>query len=355
MIGRIRAVLLGAVVLLAGCTGSPASAPTLSITPSVADQAAVDNAVPEAQRGQAKSFVGFRAIDPCALHNPDAAKTVSGDQVDELLPSTGGLNECVLRLTRGDFAGTWTLYLEVGAEYDASRRRFAAPETIGGTLTYREVTDDTTGCDLARPLDDTFAIVLRVRNYNRSGENKPTKAPCDLGREYVQAAAAVWADPPRRDRGLTSPALTLAALDPCHGAAGLLDEYGDRAELHPITPFKCGARPGVDGSKGKPKEKSTQEEVTVSYTVEEQPLKLAGQTTNGIAHTALTVAGRNAVAAASKSGCRVAVVWDENTWMVADAKSENAPKTYEVIVIQTKTCDTAQATADKVLAKAGQR
>ncbi|MEO6083010.1 MAG: hypothetical protein ABIQ18_07870, partial [Umezawaea sp.] len=70
MIGRIRAGLLlaTAVLFAAGCTGSPASAPTSSIAPSIADQAAVDPAVPETQRAQATSFVGFRAIDPCALH-----------------------------------------------------------------------------------------------------------------------------------------------------------------------------------------------------------------------------------------------------------------------------------------------
>jgi len=352
---RTRATLLGAVVLLAaGCTGTHPSAVTSTTTQSATEPPAVNAAIPDATRAQAASYAGFRAIDPCALHDPAAAKTVSGDQVDELLPDMDGLNQCVLRLTKGESAGTWTLYLEVGAKYDAGRRRNAAPETIGDRLTYREETDDKTGCDFARPLDGTSAIVLRVRNYNR-GETTP-KAPCDLGREYVQAAAAVWADPPRRDRGLTSPTLTLAEWDPCDGAAALIEGCGDGAELHPTAPFTCGARTGYgSGGRDKPKEHKKKEEITVSFAVEEQPLTLAGQKTNGIEYTALTVAGRNAVAAASTYGWRTAVVWDENTWMVADAKAENAPKTYEVVVIQTKSCDTAQATADSVLAKVGRR
>ncbi|WNV83172.1 hypothetical protein [Umezawaea sp. Da 62-37] len=357
MTGRLQAtlVLAAAVLLAAGCTGGSSSGTRSSTATSIAAQPAVNPAIPDATRARAASYAGFRAIDPCALHDPAAAKAVSGDQVDELLPNLDGLNQCVLRLTQGDFAGAWTLYLEVGADYDAGRRRDAAPETLGGTLTYREESEDGTGCDFARPLDGTSAIVLRVRNYNR-GENTPSKAPCDLGREYVEASAAVWADPPRRDRGLTSPALTLAELDPCDAASALLPEYGDGAELHPTGPFTCGVRAGY-GSTGKDKSKETKKkgEVTVSFTVEEQPLKLAGQKINGIDHAAVAVGDRKAVAASSKSGCRTAVVWDENTWMVADAKTENAPKTYEVIVIQTDTCDTAQATAEKVLAKAGRR
>ncbi|WNV85050.1 hypothetical protein [Umezawaea sp. Da 62-37] len=360
MIGRIRAALLlaAAVLFATACTSGPTSATTSSTTTSATDQPALLDAVPEAGRAKTMAYKGFRAIDPCALHDPTAAQTISGDQVDELLPNLDGLNQCVLRLTRGEFAATWTLYLEVGADYDAGRRRDAAPETIGGRLTYLEDNEDGTGCDVARPLDGTSAIVLHVRNYtSRSAQDQPTIAPCDLGRQYVQAAAAVWADPPRRDRGLTSPALALAALDPCEGAAALLEEYGDAAELHPTEPFKCGARAGYGsraGGKDKPKQEK-KEEVTVSFAVEDQPLKLVGQKVNGIEHTALTVGDRKAVAAASKSGCRTAVVWDENTWMVADAKAENAPKTYEVVVVQAPSCDTAQATADKVLTKVGRR
>lgn len=354
-----RGVLLGIVALFAtGCTGSPTTATTAGTAVSAADQPTVNAAVPEAIRARVVSYTRFRAIDPCALHDPTAAAAITGDQVDELLPNLDGLNQCVLRLTRGEFAGTWTLYLEVGAEYDASRRRDAAPETVGGALTYRENTDDKTGCDLARPLDDTFAIVLRVRDYtSRSAQNRPSIAPCDLGRDYIDAAAAVWADPPWRDRGLTSPTLTLAELDPCEAASALLPDYGDNAELHPTGPFKCGARAGYgsSGKGGKTKEKKELAEITVSFAVEEQPLTLAGQKVNGIDHTGLTIGARKAVAAASRSGCRTAVVWDENTWLVADAKTENAPKTYEVIVIQSESCDTAQATAEKVLAKAGRR
>src|SRR5438552_1372757 len=99
MTGRIRAALLvgTAVLLAAGCTGGPTATTTSSTAAPAAEQPAVNAAVPEANRAQAVAYAGFRAIDPCALHDPAAATTVSGDQVDELLPDMDGLNQCVLR------------------------------------------------------------------------------------------------------------------------------------------------------------------------------------------------------------------------------------------------------------------
>jgi hypothetical protein len=156
------AALLAALLLTGACTGGTTFAPP-DTTPSSSADAAVNSAIPEHYRADAKSFADFRSIDACAMHDTDAAMTASGDQGDEIVPDSDGLNKCTLRLAKGEFQSTWNLYLEVGATYEPYRRRQAAPETIAGRLIYIEKAEGGNGCLLARPLDAKFAIDLRVQ------------------------------------------------------------------------------------------------------------------------------------------------------------------------------------------------
>lgn len=337
-------------VLLASSGCTTAGTPTPAAGPATSGSGNAAN-IPDYYQAKAAAHAVARTIDPCALHDLTAARTITGHQVDELMPANNRLNQCVLRLSTGEFQATWTLYLEAGGAFDGARRRSAAPETIAGRLIYTEQADDGSGCTLARPLDDTAAITLTVRASTATPNTATT--PCALGRDYLTATADRWNQPPLRSDRLTAPTLTLADLDPCDAAAALLPDFGDGAELNPSEPYQCGARPGFDTPA---KRSGTQpEQITITFGVAEDPMRLVDTPSSTAEHTELAVGDRHGVASRTSSGCSTTVIWDPDTVLVADARTENPPPTYQVVTIHTETCDTAHATADKVLAKVSHR
>ncbi|CAL9677617.1 hypothetical protein SUDANB95_07943 (plasmid) [Actinosynnema sp. ALI-1.44] len=347
-----KALLLGAALLtLAGCTGTggDSAPPTAGSSAAAAEDGALAG-LPEEYRKQAAAFIAHRKIDACGLHDVEAAKKVSGDQGDEIMPAQDGLQNCTLRLSKGEFNSTWTLYLEVGAEFDAGRRQQAAPETLPGGLEVFTEESDEKSCTLARPLDDEFAVELRVRFGGGSGD-APPKQPCAFAREYVTEMATLWNNPPQRGSGRTSPDLGLARLDPCKAAAAVQEEQGQGAELRPVSPYGCEVRLAP----GTVKDKSVTQAVTVEFIMDEDPTLLVDNSATSKDSTKVTIGGHSAVITKRKIDCRTYVVWQPEVAVIADARSDDAAASVQQVSISTPTCDTAQATAEKIMAKVGAR
>ncbi|QFZ20586.1 hypothetical protein [Saccharothrix syringae] len=145
------------------------------------------------------------------------------------MPSDDGLDTCALRLHKSEFDSSWTLYLRVAQEYDTVLRREAASEQIGGLDVYvKEQGPPLSSCEVARPLDDAYAIVLDV---NPDDRDAPVRPVCDMARDYVTQLAPLWRDPPRHGPGRAEPALPLATRDPCQAAAAVVEDFGEGAEV----------------------------------------------------------------------------------------------------------------------------
>lgn len=338
MFRRLSAVLLpllGAALLLSACTSGGDTPPPTDTSQAPAEPA-IEQAIPERDRETAKAYAGFRSLDACALHDVEAAMAVTGDKGDEITPDQDGLNQCTLRLHKGEFASTWTIYLEAGALFPAELRHDAAPENVGGMDVF--VREDERGCTLSKPLDDNHAIEVRTSTYSGA-----TKAPCDVLREYVGKLGEFWNDPPRRDRGQTSPRLSLAGVDPCAAAAAVLDDAGAGAQLSPEGVFACAAIPAGDPSAPPSK---TRTDIEVALIMDEDPASLVKAGAREV-----TIGGQRAVLHQRATGCNAYIVWEPETTVVVDRQAEDSMPSLQQIRVQAGACDAAQAAAEKVAAK----
>lgn len=328
--------LLGTALLLSACTPGGDSAPPTDTNRAPAEPT-IEQAIPERDRQTAKAYAAFRAIDACALHDVEAATAVTGDKGDEITPDQDGLNQCTLRLHKGEYESTWTIRLEVGSLLPAELRREAAPETVGGMDVF--VREEERGCSLSKPLDDNHAIEVRTSAYGNA-----TKKPCDVLREYVGKLGGLWNDPPRRDSGQTSPRLSLAEVDPCAAAAAVLDDVGPGAQLSPQGVFACTAVP----ASAQPSKQRI--DIEIALILDEDPASLVKTGSREVA-----VGAHRAVLAERATGCAVYVVWEPETEVVVDQQSEDAVPSLQQIRVQAGACDVAQAAAEKVVAKVATR
>jgi len=307
----------------------------------------VEAGVPQEYRAKAIADGKNRAIDACGLHDPDAAKEVTGDEGDEIVPSTSGLQECILRMHKGEFQSTWTFYLEVGVLYDAASRKNDAPEKLGGMDVF--ISEDERRCEVSKPLDDNYVIQLHA---TASGEdNAPAKPVCQVLREYATKLAPVWQELPKHGSGRTKPELTLPKLDPCTAAAATMDMF-EEGFLETSGPMTCTARsakpspPVRDRSVGR-------NEVSVTWTMNTNPAKLIKAGDNSARE--ITVEGRKAVISKGSSGCTTYIVWDPEISVVQDNRSTDDDSLTQQIRVQTATCDTAEEVTKRIVAKVGKR
>ncbi|GAA2678738.1 MULTISPECIES: hypothetical protein [Actinosynnema] len=355
MRGLIRAALLLCATALAAsaCTGSsldpsPSASPQAPNSPG---KAQISQAIPEDLRPAAEAYARYREIDACGLHDPVAAEKASGEgsKGDELMPSDDGFDTCTLRLHKSEFNSTWTLYLRVAQEYDAAVRREAAPEQIGGLNVYvKEQGAPLPSCEVARPLDDTYAIVLDV---NPADRDAPVRPICDMARDYVAQLAPLWRDPPRHGSGRTTPALPLAGRDPCQAVAAVAEDLAEGAEIEPREVFECSIRPGTGGAVN-PKSKAATGEITVTFGIAEDPARDVSVSPDQ--YQAVELVGFRAVMGTRAGQCRTVAVWDPNTGIVEDNRDEDALLAVQVVRIDTPDCEPqSRRLVEKILTAVG--
>ncbi|WP_447002356.1 hypothetical protein ACRAKI_21775 [Saccharothrix isguenensis] len=353
--GPVRAVLLLCAVALAAvaCTGSPSDQSTSTSThdPNPSARAEVHPAIPEDLRPAAEAYARYRDIDACALHDPAAAEKASGEGStgDELMPSDDGFNTCTLRLHKSEFDSTWTMYLRVAQEYDAALRREAAPEQIGGVEFYvKEEGAPQPSCELARPLDDTYAVVLDVHPDDRDNVVRPV---CDFARDYVGQLADRWRDLPRHGSDRTQPALPLALRDPCQALTAVVDDLGADAEIQPHEVYECSIIPGAGGTVN-PKSKAGAGEITVVFGVDEDPAR--NLTISPDEYRAVDIAGYKAVTGTRAGQCRTVAVWDQDTTIVENDQDDDALPAVQVVQVDTPDCEQqSRALVEKILNAVG--
>ncbi|ONI88141.1 hypothetical protein ALI22I_20605 [Saccharothrix sp. ALI-22-I] len=356
MITPLRAALITGAALLAlsSCTGGGAFSPGPTAS-STAAADAVDPAVPEEHRATAAAYAQFRSVDACGLlYDGPAVATVFGDKDagDELLPDKDGLGNCTLRIDTGDFASSYNLYLEPGAEFDQARRNEAKQETLDGVAVFVEqpAEDGDRNCTVAADVDQQlgmsdearglFAVELRVQS-GASRDTAPSKPACDVARQWVTATAAQWKQLPRRDGDRSTPRLELAGQDPCKAVAAVV-ETAPGAQLRPTAPSTCEVRLPA----GVTKEKTRAQAVKVVFGVDQDPTVAPGQRT-----TTATISGKKAAVTERGIDCTVQLPWQPGVTIVADNASQDAPGLVQLVTIHTPACDTAQATAETILAK----
>lgn len=343
---RHRLTLTGvvAVALLAGaCTADPRSD-----KPGGGQQAEqqVEAGVPPEYRAKALAHARDRQIDACGLHDPAAAEKATGDKGDELVPGSGGLHECDLRLHKGEFNSTWRFNVEAGALFDAGSRKSAAPENLGGLDVF--ITEGDTRCEIAKPIDDDYAVVM-VANAP-SGKDKPAKTPCQVLREYVTALAPTWKELPKRGSGRTTPEFTLTRLDPCSAAATAMDMFAEPF-LETSNPVTCTARSMKPAPPQQRPKGAGRDEVTVSWIMDDDPAKLVRA--GDASAREVTIDGRKAVLNKGSNGCTTYIVWDPDVSVVEDNRNPEDETLTQQIRINTATCDNAEQVAQKIVAKVG--
>lgn len=309
-------------------------------------------AIPDELRPTAEAYSRYRQIDTCGLHDPAAAEKASGEGStgDELMPSDDGFDTCTLRLHKSEFDGTWTMYLRVAQEYDAALRREAGPEQIGGVEFYvKEEGAPRPSCELARPLDDTYAIALDV---HPDDSTNPVRQVCDFTRDYIGQTADLWRDPAHRDSGRTDPELPLALRDPCRAVAAVAEDLGDDAEVEPREVYECSIRPGIGGGAVNPKSKAGAGEITVVFGVEEDPVRNLSVSPDE--YQAADIAGFKTVIGARGGQCRTVAVWDAGTGIIEDNRDEGVLPAVQVVQVDTPDCEQqSQGLVEKILTAVG--
>ncbi|GAA3464288.1 hypothetical protein ACFFSW_17135 [Saccharothrix longispora] len=351
--GFFRATSLLCAVALAAvaCTGAPSDQPTSTSTPDPSGQAKINPSIPEDLRSTAEAYAHYREIDACALHDPAAAEKASGEgsTADELMPSDDGFDTCTLRLHKSEFNSTWTMYLRVAREYDVALRHEAALEQIGGVEFYvKEEGAPLPSCELARPLDDTYAVVLDVHPDDRNNVVRPV---CDFTRDYVEQVADRWRDLPRHGAGHTQPALPLALRDPCQALIAVVDDFGPDVEIKPREVYECSIGPGSGGT-GNPTGKSAAGEVTVVYGVAEHPARNLAVSPDE--YQAADITGYQAVTGMRAGQCRTVAVWDPDTAIVEDHRDDDALPAVQIVRIDTPDCEQqSKKLIEKILTAVG--
>ncbi|MHA6622722.1 hypothetical protein [Pseudonocardia sp. DLS-67] len=208
------AVLVGLAVLVGACA-TPVSGAALPAQPVAAPPGGGLPLDPEQQR-DAELFAHVRSWDMCAMHDVAAAARVTGFDPDELLPYRE-LGICRLVMKQRGGAAQWELTLDV---FRLVPTPGGSPIEAGGAELQQVRESDDVQCAYSLPIGDPdekrWGIEVSV--YSVSA-NKP---PCDVAGEYATAIAPRMADPPLRSAGLTTPALDLAASDPCALAAAMV-------------------------------------------------------------------------------------------------------------------------------------
>ncbi|ONI92809.1 hypothetical protein ALI22I_01930 [Saccharothrix sp. ALI-22-I] len=332
-----------AVALLSACAGGGAS-PSDSPTPGSRNRQAPQSqpAIPDKDREAAAALGTYRTIDACGLHDIEAAEKVTGDLGDSILATSDGLNHCELHLHSAENRTTWRLKLEVGARLLSPERRELPERTLGAVEVYQRETER--NCTLSKPLDDLRTLELLV---SPTGAGTPAKKPCQVATEYLTETAALWSDPPERADGRTTPRLSLAEQDPCTAASAVLDTYGEGAELNPVEVFACEAGPKPDPQAPRT---SAPRATRVSFVLDSDPARLVAALGNA---GELALGGRKAVILQQGNGCSVYVVWDQDTGIVEDRRARTPVTALELVHISTASCESAQAAAEKIVAKLG--
>src|SRR5690606_24047107 len=100
------------------------------------------------------------------------------------------------------------------------------------------------------PDDEPWGIELSVYSVRA---NRP---PCDVARDYATALGPRMTDPPLRREHHTSPALDLAASNPCALVGAMVPILADGQELAPdsveveaLEPFACGVAASTDSGR----------------------------------------------------------------------------------------------------------
>nr|BFE51164.1 hypothetical protein GCM10017745_45910 [Saccharothrix mutabilis subsp. capreolus] len=305
-------------------------------------------AIPEKLRPTAEAFARYRKIDACGLHDPDAAAAASGDgsKGDRIMPEKDGFNHCTLRLAKSEFSTTWTIYLTVADEFDASRRRQAAPEQVAGMdILFQEEGQPLPACTVVRPLDETYAIVLDVKPDDRSN---PVRPPCDFARDYLTRMAETWKNPPQRGSGRTAPELPLALRDPCDAVAAITDDMGQGAQITPREPYKCTIQPGAPKHKGT---KTGVAETTVVLGADQTPEDLAKTLPDK--YKTSQISGFTVVSGVLAGTCRNYAIWDAATTIIDDNRDDDPVPYVQVVRIDTPDCDSGRTLVEKILTKVG--
>jgi hypothetical protein len=327
---RLAIVLAAGGLLVSGCgesvSGSPSAAP-----PSAEDTSAEpDYPLADYEKPLVPVFRKLREIDPCALHDLEAAKRISPD-LDSLAPGDS-LGRCTLQGGKGELARSWSFVVEAGTLLPEG-----APETIGEAQFRKQERNGT--CQYVTPIGDVHGLSLQVQ-WGGTDRDQPPKPACDVAKEYLTATAARWKTPPKRSENRTQPALSLGLVDPCIAAKDLLGSSGGTVRLG--MPNSCGIRTG--GAKDK-----TDIGVDIQLQFGNDPTEQLKQ--SGTRYKPAEVKGKPAAVNESASRCTVTVQYSRDTMVKVDESKGDDPARNQVITVAAKTCDAAKTAADTVVGK----
>ncbi|GAA1255135.1 hypothetical protein GCM10009609_18020 [Pseudonocardia aurantiaca] len=215
MVAAVLLLVTGCAQTVTGAAGPVAGAKqTAAALPLDADEQAL-----------AAVFATVRTWDLCAVHDVQAAASVTGYTPDELLPSIG-LDTCRLRLKQPDGVSEWELTFSIATVQPVDG---AAPIALGATQLQQTGYSSEATCSYSYPIgpDGDRPWGIEVTSYNVSA-NRP---PCDVARDYVNAVGQRLVSPPLRTQGRTSPAPALGGTDPCALAAELVPVLADGAPV----------------------------------------------------------------------------------------------------------------------------
>lgn len=242
-----RSLIIAAAVLVAllsGCTATDPPANEAKKPGTTTTTSAAPIPYKPGAEAHVEARHALRALDPCALLDPEAGATAVGGTADQLLPGPDPA-ECVLEVLPEGATKTvdaWTVTATVGVSFSSldidlgGAKPQPIPAVDDGSF-YRQESYSDSDCTIVRPVDDRFGLELEVQAPLLS--ETPAQPPCDIAVAYLKSTVDRWMTPSSRADGLTEPTLPLAEQDPCAATAAVGEAVGAEVLAEPNDLYNC--------------------------------------------------------------------------------------------------------------------
>jgi hypothetical protein len=267
---------------------------------------------------------------------------------------TPDLSNCTLDVSPKDTpTDEYALIVRVGSVFSPKIETWPRSRH-GGVEFFRQddpTGDNTQSCTYISKYSDRFGIDLTVFAHTGT-KTKGTKDTCQLGAAYLDAVGKYWVHPATRADGISTPAIPVAALDPCAALSDTAKSLGRKVTPLVADPFSCSLLPAQQGK----------DEKLISGGLVQLTAELKSENRDGDPApkdrkvTAVTVAGHQGVQSEytdlyGSTKCEIAVQIDTDTVaLTSDATSQSVRPDVQTLTASSPECPRSTQALSSALA-----
>lgn len=291
-------------------------------------------------------------LDPCALHDPHTAATVTGQVGDEIVPGSN-ITECILRTVdpKAPLDSSFAFRISVGEPYSPELEADAAPVILGGQRFSKSDLGEG-HCTYDYDLGQGIGISLSA-SFQGSPNPQMEQQACQAGDRYLEATAQRYADPPLREQGKTQP--TIRTFSPCTSIKKAIDLVprtpgATVTEIAMLDPSTCSVEDRIPDPKDPAFTADRVTRVDVQLEFGDDPQRSAEK---GL-YPAITVAGRPGTQKPPDPSdrnpvCTVSLRMDDAAVVDSDLRTPGSRLVAPILKVQAPACEQAAAVAEATL------